>query len=117
MRAIGDELAQRMIPELTSADARERATLAKMVLEQLAADLDVLPEVAQRGLAQEFSREIEVALQALPARRLAEQIQAGRAELGSIAAEQGAATQRRMEMLRALAASIVRHAADLGNEA
>jgi len=117
MRAIGDELAQRMIPELTSADARERATLAKMVLEQLAADLDVLPEVAQRGLAQEFSREIEIALQALPALGLAEQIQMWRSQLGSIAAEPGVATQRRMESLRALAASIVRHAADLGNDA
>ena len=89
MRAIGDELAQRMIPELTSADARERAALARMVLDQLAADLDVLPEVAQRGLAEEFSREIESALQALPARRLAEQIRMWRSELAAIAPELG----------------------------
>ena len=79
MRAIGDELAQRMIPELTSADARERAALARMVLDHLAADLDVLPEVAQRGLAQEFSREIESALQALPAERLGSKFERGAA--------------------------------------
>jgi aminoglycoside phosphotransferase (APT) family kinase protein len=117
MRAIGDELAQRMIPELASADARERAALARMVLDQLAADLDVLPEVAQRGLAEEFSREIESALQTLPAERLAEQIRTWRSELAAIAPEPGGGAQRRMNLLRALASSIVRHVADMGSEA
>jgi aminoglycoside phosphotransferase (APT) family kinase protein len=117
MRAIADELAQRMSPELTSADARERAALARMVLEQLAADLDVLPEVAQRGLAQEFRREIEVALQSLPARHFAEQIRTWRSELAAIAPEQDGGAQRQMNLLRALASSIVRYAADMASEA
>ena len=46
LRAIANELAQEIMPALESADAKERAGLAKVVLDYLAADLDVLTETA-----------------------------------------------------------------------
>ena len=51
MRAISEELATRIIPELRSADAIERATLAQLILRNLAADLEVLPTVAPGHVA------------------------------------------------------------------
>jgi aminoglycoside phosphotransferase (APT) family kinase protein len=50
LRAIAADLAQRVIPELKSADAIERATLSRMVALNLAADLDVVPGLASRSL-------------------------------------------------------------------
>jgi aminoglycoside phosphotransferase (APT) family kinase protein len=115
MRAIGEELAQHLMPELSSADARERATLARLVLEQLAADVDVLAEVAQ-GLAPEFRKAIEEALRGLPPERFDNHLQSWRAQLAGIAAEQGVARQREIGALRTLGAAIVRCAADLTGE-
>jgi aminoglycoside phosphotransferase (APT) family kinase protein len=115
MRAIGEEIAQRLMPELSSADARERATLARLVLEQLAADVDVLAEVAE-PLAPEFRNAIEEALESLPPERFAEQLQSWRAQLAVIAVEQGVARQREIGALRTLGAAIVRRAADLSAE-
>lgn len=51
MRAIAGDLAQRIIPELKTADAIERATLSRMVALALAADLDVVPALAGQALA------------------------------------------------------------------
>lgn len=46
LRAIASDLSLRIIPELKSADAIERATLSRMVALALAADLDVVPALA-----------------------------------------------------------------------
>ena len=66
MRVISEELATRIIPELRSGDAIERATLARLILSDLAADLDVLPTVASDRAAA-FRASISAALAALPA--------------------------------------------------
>ncbi len=47
LRAVAKELADRLLPELVSVDARERAALASLVLEHIAADVDVLAAVAE----------------------------------------------------------------------
>jgi aminoglycoside phosphotransferase (APT) family kinase protein len=51
LRAIAGDLALRVIPELKSADAIERATLSRMVALALAADLDVVPALAGQSIA------------------------------------------------------------------
>lgn len=50
LRAIATELAQRIIPELKSADAIERANFSRLVLLNLAGDLDLLPALAARAV-------------------------------------------------------------------
>jgi aminoglycoside phosphotransferase (APT) family kinase protein len=115
MRAIGEELAQRLLPELSSADARERATLARLVLEHLAADVDVLAEVAL-PLAPEFRSAIEETLGGLSPERFGGQLQSWRAQLAGITVERGLARQREISALRALGAAIVRRLADLTSE-
>jgi aminoglycoside phosphotransferase (APT) family kinase protein len=114
IRAIGEELAQRIMPELTSADARERSTLARLVLEQLAADLDVLPELAEQGFAAEYRQTIAAALSALPDSQLADDSVRWRAALDAIATDRGLGAQREIASLRALGADIVRRTADSG---
>jgi aminoglycoside phosphotransferase (APT) family kinase protein len=111
MRAIGEELIHRIIPELDSADAIERATFARLVLQQLAAELDVLPEVAER-LAPEFHKSIADALTACARSGSSEWVDRARQELAAIAAETDVARHREVAALRGLAARIVRHVAD-----
>jgi aminoglycoside phosphotransferase (APT) family kinase protein len=110
MRAIVDELTQRLIPELKSADAIERGNFARLVLQDLASDIDVLPGVAEQ-LVPEFRRVIDDAL-----KRLEDSSMAGvavlRTEFEGIAIEHGSARQREISALRALAARIVRQLAD-----
>jgi len=107
MRAIGDELAQRLTPELSSADAIERATFARLVLQQLAADIDVLPAIGE-VLAPRFRLTIEAALGKLPDSTAS----AWQQELRSIAVETGVAKQREISSLRGLAARIIRVLSD-----
>ena len=111
MRAIGDELAQRLLPELQSADAIERATFARLVLQQLAADLDVLPEVAAR-LVPVFRQTLAEVLGGLASTPFAASVDDWRAQLGRIAADTGVARQREVADLRNLAAAIIRKLAD-----
>jgi hypothetical protein len=114
LRAIAEELAQRLLPELRSDDARERATLARLTLEYLAADVDVLAAVAQEWVPA-FRGALEEALQSLPAAPFAVQLPSWRAELAAIAVEHGVARQREVRALRALGAALVRCAADTGD--
>ena len=111
MRAIGDELAQRLLPELQSADAIERATFARLVLQHLAADLDVLPEVAAR-LVPVFRQTLAEVLGGLASTPFAASVDDWRAQLGRIAADTGVARQREVADLRNLAAAIIRKLAD-----
>src|SRR5260370_42635581 len=90
LRAIAEELEQRLMPELSSADARERAALARLVLEHLAADVDVLAQVAQE-LVPVLRGAIEETLDSLPPERFAGEVPGWRAELAGIAAERGGA--------------------------
>lgn len=113
LRAIAEELATRLLPELHSADARERATLARLTLEYLAADVDVLAAVAQEW-APMFRDALEEALQSLPSASFADQLASWRDELAAIAVEHGVARQREVRALRALGAALVRCVADAG---
>jgi aminoglycoside phosphotransferase (APT) family kinase protein len=83
------------------------------VLDQLAADLDVLPGVARWGLADEMRAAIAQALRRLPA-SLADRAVEWRHALESIVRDQGAAAQREICALRSLSADIVRALADAG---
>ena len=112
LRAIAEELAQRLAPELSSADARERAALARLVLEHLAADIDVLPVLAAQWVPA-FRAALEAALEALPPALFAERLQSWRADLAGIPIEYGAARQREVRALRTIAADLVRRATDL----
>jgi aminoglycoside phosphotransferase (APT) family kinase protein len=112
LRAIAEELAQRLLPELSSADARERATLARLVLEHLAADIDVLAGVAAQW-APAFRAALEEALQTLPPALFAGQLQSWRIELAGIPIEHGVAREREVRALRTIAAALVRRATDL----
>jgi len=112
LRAIAEELAQRLMPELSSADARERAALARLVLEHLAADIDVLAVAAAQWIPA-FRAALEEVLQTLPPALFAEQLQSWRADLAGIPIEYGAAREREVRALRTIAAALVRRATDL----
>src|SRR5882762_5776009 len=112
LRAIAEELAQRLMPELSSADTRERAALARLVLEHLAADIDVLAVVAAHWIPA-FRAALEEVLQTLPPALFAEQLPSWRAELAGIPIEYGAAREREVRALRTIAAALVRRATDL----
>ena len=115
MRAIGVELSERIIPELQSADAIERAGMARGVLQDMAADIDVLADIAQ-DLVPQFRSSIKQALQDLPSDIFAEQLAFWNDELARIAPETDMACQREVAALRQLAASIVRQATDAGGD-
>lgn len=119
MRAIGDELSSKIIPELKSADAIERAKLSMAVLQNLAADLDILTEVA-RDIVPDYRSAIQVALDTLPYLTSADhqdlaagsQLAEWRHAFADIPSETGIACQREVAELRALAARIVRELTD-----
>jgi aminoglycoside phosphotransferase (APT) family kinase protein len=115
MRAIGEELSERIIPELRTADAIERANFARLVLQNLAADIDVLPGVAAE-LVPAFRATIAEALNELPASAFGDRIPEWRAALQAIQAEQGLARQREVAALRSLGAVIARQSADVVRE-
>jgi aminoglycoside phosphotransferase (APT) family kinase protein len=107
LRAIANELATRIAPELKSADAIERATFARLLSQNLAADIDVLPAVAAR-LMPPLRAAIESSTSAAPP---------GDATLRSFGAELRQITSSRGPLLecralRELAAHLVRHLAD-----
>jgi aminoglycoside phosphotransferase (APT) family kinase protein len=112
LRAVADEIAQRLMPELMSADARDRATLAGLVLEHVAADMDMLAGVAEDWVPA-FRGALLEAIQRLPPDRFADRLTAWRSELADIPMERGAGRQREVRALRALAGTLVRRAADL----
>lgn len=114
LRAVAEEIMHRLLPELISADSRERAGLARMVLEQLAADVDVLAAVAD-GWVPEARRALEEALRKLPTERFAGELTGWRSELEGIPIEHGAGRQREVKALREVAAQLVRRAADLAD--
>jgi len=115
MRAIAEELGARILPELRTADAVERANFARLVLADLAADIDVLPAVAVE-LAPALRGTIGGALAELPPGSLDAQIRAWRQALAAVAQETGIAAQREIAALRALAAQIARQLADVARE-
>lgn len=108
MRAIAAEIAQRLVPELKSADALERANFARLVLSSLAGDLDVLPGVAARHAAELRSR-LATALDAGPRDPA---LDGFHAELSGIRAETGWALGYELALLRDLASRLLRHLAD-----
>jgi len=112
MRAISEELAQKIIPELKSADAIERARLSIGVLQNLAADLDILTEVAAK-LVPDYREAIQTALDNLPSSITPDQAAAWNKSFAGIASEEDIACQREVAKLRALGAEIVRAVADI----
>ena len=115
MRAIGAELSERIIPELSSADAIERANFSRLVLQNLAADIDVLPEVAAE-LVPAIRTAIAEALQELPPVAFGDRIDAWHKALQDVPSERGLGCQREVAALRSLGAEIARGAADVVRE-
>jgi aminoglycoside phosphotransferase (APT) family kinase protein len=109
LRAIANELATRIVPELTSADAIERATFAKLLSQNLAADIDVLPEVAAR-LMPPLRLAIKSALGGGAPGDVA--LRAFALQLQEIARDCHPGTQLEIRLSRELAANLVRHLAD-----
>lgn len=111
LRAVSDELAQRILPDLRSGDAIERAGLARLVLQELAADLDILAEVAdQDGPA--LRAGLAGVLDELAASAPDLDLGTWRARLAGIATQRGVARHAEIAELRALAADIVRTLTD-----
>lgn len=110
MRAIGHELLGRVMPELQTADARERVAFVKFVLDCFASDLDVLPELAANG-ALRLMAALEQAITLLP-----EEFPGGssnyRQTLDEIASRKGSAPAQEISALRALSARLIRALAD-----
>ena len=109
MRAIGAEIAQRIVPELTSADALERASFARLVLANLAADLDVLPRAAAE-VAPALRRDIAATLAAADGTDPV--LEECRVRLGNIREETGAGVARELAELRDLAGRVLRRLSD-----
>ena len=105
LRAIARELVDKIIPALNSPDAVDRAQLARLVTDNLAADLDVAPSVATR-LAPQMRRVIQDALDADGKSLPSERLQALSAELQNAPAD--------VDALRNIAARVVRLLADQG---
>ena len=116
MRAISEELSARIIPELRSPDAIERANLARLILRDLAADLDVLPGVAA-DLASPFRSTLSSTLASLPAGAWGAQVDSWRAALTALPSQTGAGAEREIAALRALAAALARALADAARDA
>jgi len=116
MRAISEELSARIIPELRSPDAIERANLARLILRDLAADLDVLPEVAA-DLASAFRSTLSSTLASLPAGAGGAQMDTWRATLASLSSQSGAGAEREIAALRTLTAALARALADAARDA
>ena len=115
LRAIATEVAQRISPELSSADAIERATFTRLIVENLAADIDVLPALAaplvgplrdgiRDAIVQARRRESDVVLTAFAA------------ELATVTGGEAASLRFELALLRDLAARVLRHLADSGRE-
>jgi aminoglycoside phosphotransferase (APT) family kinase protein len=108
MRAIGEELAGRIAPELQTDGARERAAFMRLVLSDLAANLDVVPEVG-REFAPVLRRTLDDALAKLSGDFRTDEY---RNALAEIPHQQGAALAQEMIALRVLSARLARALAD-----
>ena len=115
LRAISDQLRERIIPDLTAADAIERATLSTQVLELLASDIDTLADVAEVHTP-EFRKTIKTVLGTLPREVFTELLENWLSRLDAIAPETGLACQREIRTLRDLSAHILRACADRCDE-
>jgi aminoglycoside phosphotransferase (APT) family kinase protein len=110
LRAIAHELAVRIIPELKSADAIERATFARLLVLNLASDNDVLPGVAATLMPPLRKALAEIVTRA--AHQTDTTVRAFAAELQQLGRGALPGTQQELLLLRALAARVVRYLAD-----
>ena len=111
LRAISDELKERIIPDLTHASSIERATLATQVLEHLASDIDTLAQISETQVPK-LRRSLADALASLPEEGFSESLNGWRKSLQEIPSETDLACQREIRALRDLSAQIVRACAD-----
>ncbi|MCY4425440.1 MAG: phosphotransferase family protein [Halieaceae bacterium] len=111
LRAVSEQLKQQIVPNLTAADAIERATLSIQVLEHLAADFDTLAQVAV-DYTPELRGRLTEALASLPRETFPELLDSWRSRLGEIAPETDLACQREIRALRDLSSQILRTCAD-----
>ncbi len=102
LRAIAQELADKIIPSLNSPDAIDRAQLARLITENLAADLDVLPGVAAR-VAPQMQQTIQNAI---------DSVDKSSGDRVSALADELRRAPLEIDTLRNLAARLLRYLAD-----
>lgn len=107
LQAISAQLKEKIIPDLASAEAIERATLSAQVLQYLAADIDALAK-ASVNYAPEMRRVLAEVLASLPKEHWAKEHDNWQRQLDSIAPETDLACQREIRSLRNLSAQILR---------
>lgn len=108
LRAIATEVSQRIIPELKSADAIERATFTRLISQNLASDIDVLPALAAERAPQLRAR-IGETLAAAQRKQASPVLTAFADELAALAPQQGSALRYELASLRDIAARLLRH--------
>lgn len=114
MRAIAQELAERIGPELRGLDAIERANFAKLVLQNLAADREIMPTVAE-ALVPQFEATLSAALARIDPTHRQVRWDAHRSELAALRAKSGVPVELRLVGLRQLAARWLREFSEPGN--
>jgi aminoglycoside phosphotransferase (APT) family kinase protein len=112
LRAISRELTDHIIPNLSKeGDAIDRATYATQILQLMAADTDLLADLALEQ-SPAIRHTIEDVLTDLATSELAEKAARWRAQLNAIQVETDIASQREIKALRQLAADILREMSD-----
>ena len=111
LRAVSNELKERIIPHLTFADSIERSTLATQVLEHLATDIDTLAQIAPTQVP-ELRSSLTDALASLEQVGYTEHLSDWLNRLREIPPETDLACQREIKALRDLSAQVVRACAD-----
>ncbi len=107
LRAIATEVSQRIIPELKSADAIERATFTRLISQNLASDIDVLPALAVQRIA-DLRALIAAALAAAQRSGPGATASALTQEFADIAQQHGSGLRYELALLRDLAARLLR---------
>ena len=110
LRAIAERMASRVLPQLNSPETVEDVKFAQLVLDYLACDLDLAPELLE-NLRQPYRQALQSVIEVHPDRNAA----IGYARnLATIAPQQGLSAQREIAALRDLAGRLIRDLSDMG---
>ena len=110
LRAIAERLASRVLPQLQSPETVEDIKFAQLVLEYLATDLDLVPDLLE-DLRQPYRQALQNVIEVHPDRNAA--IGYAR-DFDAIAPQKGLSAQREIAALRDLAGRLIRDLSDMG---
>ena len=115
LRAVSEQLTEKIVPDLSSAHAIEGATLASQVLQLLASDIDALAQ-ASGASAPGMRAKLTDAIESLPKGSLEQERENWRDQLRDIATETDLGCQREIRALRDLSSRVLRTCADQVDE-